>query len=86
MPYRLEYHPDTDSDFKRLDPPVRKKILREIDKKLGSNPEAYGKPLTSKLKGLWKLRVGDYRVIYQIRKAGQTVFILKIGHRQAVYE
>ena len=86
VPYRLEYHPDTDSDFKRLDPPVRKKILHEIDKKLSSNPEAYGKPLMGELKGLWRLRIGDYRVIYQIRKISQTVFILKIGRRREVYE
>ncbi len=86
MPYGLEYHPGTDLDFKRLDPPVRRKILHEIDKKLTSNPEAYGKPLVGELKGLWKLRIRDYRVIYQIRKVSQTVFILKIGHRREVYE
>jgi mRNA interferase RelE/StbE len=86
MPYRIEYHPDTDSDFKHLDPPIRKKILHEIDKKLSTNPEAYGKSLTGELKGLRRLRMGDYRIIYQIRKGNQSVFILKIGHRWEVYE
>ena len=86
MPYGIEYHPNTHSDFKRLDPPNRKKILHEIYKKLGSNPEAYGKPLMGELKGLWRLRIGDYRVIYQIRKASLEVLILKIGHRREVYE
>ena len=85
-PYCLQYDPDTDSDFKKLDPPSRKKILRGIHNKLGTNPKIYGKPLVGELKGLWRLRIGDYRVIYQIRKTERAVLILKVGHRREVYD
>ncbi len=47
-------------------------------------PQEFGEPLRRTLKGYWKLRVGDYRVIYKV--IGITVLILRIGHRREVYE
>ncbi len=47
-------------------------------------PQEFGEPLRRTLKGYWKLRVGDYRVIYKVIET--TVLILRIGHRREVYE
>jgi len=44
-----------------------------------------GKALRHKLKGLYSLRVGSYRIIYQIEKKVVTIYILDIGHRKEVY-
>lgn len=59
-----------------------------IDKKilnLQGNPKL-GKPLVGKLSGLWSLRIGDYRVIYQIKYDKLLILVLKIGHRRNVYD
>ena len=55
-----------------------------MQEKLTENPETFGKPLRRSLKGYWKLRVGDYRIIFKIQ--GKTVKIMIIGHRSTVYE
>ena len=53
-------------------------------KKLEDEPEK-GKPLTSILTGLWSLRIGDYRAIYQIKNNELIILVIKIGHRKNVY-
>jgi len=59
-------------------------IRNAIEKKLQTNPIEFGKPLQYSLKGCRRLRVGKYRVIYKIE--GKTVLVIKIGHRDDVYE
>ncbi len=60
------------------------RIRKAIEEKLMISPEMYGKPLRGSLKPYWSLRVGDYRIIYTIKKKVVTVFI--IGHRSKVYK
>lgn len=57
-------------------------ILHALYKKLTSQPEEYGKPLSGEFKGYWRLRVGDHRVIYRIIKNEVMVFVIKIGARK----
>jgi len=51
---------------------------------LTTAPHLYGEPLRKTLRGYWKLRVGDYRVVFKI--VGEEVWILGIIHRKKVYE
>ena len=62
--------------------------MNSIYKKLTIAPEKFGKPLAGQLKGYFKLRVNDYRVVYVIKKNEVTVLIFKIGQRKdsIVYE
>ncbi|MBW2009772.1 MAG: type II toxin-antitoxin system RelE/ParE family toxin, partial [Deltaproteobacteria bacterium] len=46
-------------------------------------PEAYAKPLQRTLKGYWKLRVGDYRIVFKV--SGDSIFIFGIIHRKDIY-
>ena len=69
-------------DLKRLDSSVQRKILDALRKRLTLDPKAYGKPLRDELAGLWRLRVGDYRVIYRIVENRVEVLVLKIGIRR----
>ena len=69
-------------DFKRVDPPSRKLILKSIYKKLSKDPESYGSPLSGECKGYWKLRVAYYRVIYRIIKNQVMVVVIKVGIRR----
>jgi len=70
--------------FKRLDRAMQERIAKKIDR-LKENPRL-GIPLTANLAGLWKLRIGDYRMIYKIINEGLVVLVLKLGHRKNVYD
>ena len=59
------------------------KIANNIDA-LAEDPMR-GIPLTGSLKGLWKLRVGDYRIIYFIEKDKLVICVIPIGYRRDVY-
>ena len=69
-------------DLKRLDASVQRQILQTLRKRLALDPKAYGKPLGGELAGLWKLRSGDYRVIYRIIEDRVEILVLKIGIRR----
>lgn len=62
----------------------KQNISRAIEERLKIHPDLYGKPLRRSLKGYRKLRVGDYRVIFRIKK--DMVKIIIIQHRRVVYE
>ena len=70
--------------FKKLDKPGCERIGKKIEA-LKENPEL-GVPLLGNLSGLWKLRIGDYRIIYKIFNNDLVILIIKIGHRKNVYD
>ena len=83
MIYKLKYHPNgKKSDLPKIDAKNRNRIKRAIEERLTKNPEIYGKPLQRTLKGYWKLRVGDYRVVFQL--ASDDILIFGIIHRKEV--
>lgn len=85
MPYTLVYHPEVKTkDVPAMNRDVRKRIRRAIELRLTAEPQRYGEPLRRTLKGYWKLRVGDYRVVSRIVK--NEVWIFGIMHRRDVYE
>lgn len=85
MPFELKYHPDVKAiDIPQLDAKLKARIKRAIETRLATKPQQYGAPLRKTLHGYWKLRVGDYRVVFKI--AGSEVWILGIIHRKKVYE
>ena len=71
-------------DLPRLDPVLRQRIHRLIKERLLTHPELYGQPMRGLLKNVWKLRAGDFRVIYSIEKDGILIHI--VGHRSEVYK
>jgi len=85
VPFELKYHPDVKAiDIPQLDAKLKARIKRAIETRLATEPQQYGAPLRKTLHGYWKLRVGDYRVVFKI--AGSEVWILGIIHRKKVYE
>ncbi len=78
------YHPNViANDIPKLGNKARRQIRQAIETKLIVRPEVYGLPLRGTLKKYWKLRVGPYRVVYEIE--GFKVRILVIAHRRHVY-
>jgi len=85
LPFELRYHPDVKAiDIPLLDAKLRNRIKRAIETRLTTAPHQYGVPLRKTLHGYWKLRVGDYRVVFKI--AGEEVWIFGVIHRKRVYE
>ncbi|MEX0594575.1 MAG: type II toxin-antitoxin system RelE/ParE family toxin [Patescibacteria group bacterium] len=81
---RILYHPlVVKRDIPNLGNSAATKIRRAIEAKLVERPEIYGSPLRGTLKKYWKLRVGDYRVVYELVRG--EVRILVIAHRRHVY-
>ena len=85
MPFELRYHPDVrDIDIPQLNETLKKRIKNAIEGRLSISPHQYGEPLRKTLKGYWKLRVGDYRVVYKVE--GNEVWIFAIINRRDVYK
>ena len=80
--FEVKFTPHFLKEIKALDREVQIRILREINC-LKTNPFA-GKPLRGMWKGVYSLRIGDYRVLYQIKRS--EVFLLVVGHRKRIYE
>jgi mRNA interferase RelE/StbE len=74
-------------DLKKLDQTAQKRILTYLKEKIATqeNPRLFGKALKGNLKGLWRYRVGDYRLVCQILDAELIILVIKVGHRQNIY-
>ena len=86
MSYGVEFRPAAVDELRKLDKAVAQRILRRL-KWLAENfdtltPEA----LTAELKGLFKLRVGSYRVIYEINRKDRLLIVHLVGHRRGIYK
>jgi mRNA interferase RelE/StbE len=85
MSFNVTYHQDVkDIDLPKINKDVKLRIKKAIEERLMNDPLKYGKPLRKSLKGYWKLRVGDYRVVYKIE--GSNIIVLAIIHRKEVYK
>lgn len=82
--YKLLYHPLVAKDIEDIPENIKSRIRKAIEQRIGVDPVKAGRPLQKSLVGHRKMRVGDYRVIYRVK--GNTIIILKIGHRREVYE
>ncbi len=84
MPYRIEFASAATREFSKLAKGLQQRIASKIDA-LASQPRPRG---VEKLEGQerrYRLRVGDYRVIYEIQDKVLIVLIVRIGHRREVY-
>ena len=88
MNWSLDYTKDFQKDFSKLDKRIQIMITVWIEKHLlqTSNPRVYGKALVGPLKGLWRYRIGDYRLIAKIKDNKITIVLLNVGHRSDVYD
>ena len=84
MGFSILFHPVVKDDAAGIAKSMRERIRKAIETRLASNPALYGKPLRGTLAGFWKLRVGDWRVVYAIRDDDVIVFAIK--HRSRVYD
>ena len=82
--YRVEYAKGVTKDLKPLPKKVRARALDVVENILATDPYQ-GKPLTGTYKGLYRFRVGDYRIVYSIESDKLVIFVLRIRHRTDAY-
>ena len=87
MSYQVKLTSSFRKSFRKLDFLTQRMISRWIVKNLEStdNPRIHGKALTGDFKGLWRYRIGDYRIIADIRDDELVIVAIDIGHRREVY-
>lgn len=83
MPYLLQIKQSALKEIERLPKPERQRVIAAIDQ-LAENPHV-GKLLKGDYSGLRRIRVGDYRVIYEINEGMVLVLVLRVAHRKQVY-
>lgn len=72
--------------LKKLDAAISKRVLDYLEQvELLDNPRSRGKALSSNLAGLWRYRVGDYRILCRIRDDKLIITVIEIAYRSAVY-
>jgi len=79
---RIEYKSSVAHDLKNLDKAVAKRVIKELEETLSCNPDG-GEALTGQFKGLFKLRIGEYQVVYSKKQGG--VLVLRIRNRSKAY-
>lgn len=83
MTWKIKIHPEVkDEDFKKIDKSQQKRIIKAIKNKLGRAPLKFGKKLKGKSKEFRRLKAGDYRVIYEVKKEKVLVLVIKVGIRR----
>ena len=87
MSWQIETTSRFDKEFKKLDRYTQKLIHGWITKNIDNtdDPRRHGKPLTGDLSGLWRYRIGDYRLICTLNDDRLIILALSIGHRRDIY-
>ena len=84
MSYQIEFSRHADRQFRSLSSQVQRRLRRKIDT-LAVSPRPKGSEKLSGADQLYRIRVGDYRVVYAIQDARLVVLVVKVGHRREVY-
>lgn len=88
MVWTVEIGDFAEEQLIKLDRPVRDRILNYLGDRIDGckNPRHFGEPLKANKAGLWRYRVGDYRIISEIHDERLVVVAIAVGHRREVYK
>ena len=86
--YKVEFSIDSANYIRKMDNSTRATLLKWINKNLVNceDPRVHGKSLTGNKKGIWRYRVGNYRILCDIQDEILTILVLEIGHRSKIYK
>jgi len=86
--WRVEFDRDAARELRKLGTEAQRLILRYLRARIATanDPRRFGRPLLGDLKGFWRYRVGDYRVVATIEDDRFVVVVVKVGHRRDVYD
>lgn len=86
MGYQVKFLPEASDELAALDKPIGQRVLAKIKWLAENFEDITPKPLSGKLKGLFKLRIGSYRVIYSFNHQRQIITVHLVGHRKDIYK
>ena len=86
--WRLVFSKRSDKQLSKMDPGIRRVIIAWLLKNIDgcTDPRAHGKGLTADKSGKWRYRIGDYRVLCEIRDEELIVLAIEIGHRREIFD
>ena len=87
MGWKVEIDSAAHRQLRKIDRTRQRRIVDYLEEIAElPDPRVKGKPLRSNLSGLWRYRVGDYRLVCQLQDSVMIVRVIKIGHRRTVYD
>ncbi len=88
MTWNVEFDNRARKELRELDPQTQDRILKWLRQTLvmEEDPRRMGKSLKGRMKGLWRYRIGDYRIISQIQDENNLILVVRIGQRGDIYE
>jgi len=87
LAWTVEVSDYAEKQLRKLDKPIQKQLLDWLEDRIEGckNPRHFGEPLRGEMAGLWRYRIGDYRVICEIQDQQLVVLALAVGHRREIY-
>ena len=87
MAWIVRFSDDAKRDLLKLNKQIQKRIASFLLDRVQNtdNPRATGKALQGQFAGYWRYRVGDYRLICQIKDGELVILVIEIGHRKNIY-
>ncbi|MBI5816356.1 MAG: type II toxin-antitoxin system RelE/ParE family toxin [Nitrospinae bacterium] len=85
MGWSVRFSATAGKQLKKLDTKWQSAILDYLEDRVAPEPKKFGKALIGDKAGMWRYRVGDYRIICEMLDQQATIHVLKIGHRKDVY-
>lgn len=87
MAWTIEYTQTAKNQLRKLDKQTARRILDFMDERIANRgePRTTGKALTGQFGGLWRYRVGDFRVICEIQDGALRVLVVQLGNRREIY-
>ncbi|MFT3990385.1 MAG: type II toxin-antitoxin system RelE/ParE family toxin [Luteolibacter sp.] len=75
-------------ELRKLGKQAQRDILAYLDERVAGDgdPRRFGKGLKADLAGLWRYRVGNYRILCQLKDGELLVLVVAVGHRRDIYE
>lgn len=87
MVWTIDYTNTARTQLRKLDKQTAKRILDFLDERIAGrdDPRSTGKALTGPLGGLWRYRIGDFRVICDIQDGALRILVVQLANRRDVY-
>ena len=87
MAWRIDFTKNADKAMRKLDKSVAARVLDELEEIAElEDPRSRGKALTGNLAGIWRYRVGDYRILCDIDNGKLVILVVEVAHRREVYK
>jgi mRNA interferase RelE/StbE len=87
LAWKIDYTADARRSLARLDKAISARIIGFMERRVAAlnDPTQIGERLKGELRPFWRYRVGDYRVVCDLKKEIITVLVVRVGHRREIY-